>query len=692
MAGFDFDPNSIKWDVAPGTTPASPAASGMTPTVAAKPDASGIVWDAHPADIAAAAAPNNQGMSEPQKYLGNAVTGLQNAAPAFLSLPNAMGQLGDWALKKTGLDAVIPTGMVANHTYDFDTINKNLYDATNALNRNVGLPEVKPYIPETGLGKVGQDVLAGIPMALTGPGGWAGLAARQGMNLGGTLATDAAAKVAPDSPGVQLLAGLIGSVPGMRLQGPILQQLGAAPSRAQALQQDFNDLDIRSNIFTTAQSPTGNIIAHGLSNLPATAGPVRAGMTRTLNDTGNAAENIAGQFGTATNPIEGGTALRSGITAYRDNFQNDSDRLYTTFNGMMNQNNPVDLSNTLASLQGPMNRFPSNPGLGAAITNPTLQKFFNLLSPQPTGIPGLLQGGTLSFPELHEFRTTIGRAISDPTLINDIPRSDLKNVYAGISADLQAAAQRQSPQALAAFNEANNFYRSGMNRIDQLEPLLTGSPEQSFAKINAAAGKTGSANAGLLGTLRQSLPQSDWGDVGAAVIRKMGEPTSGAATTAASEFSAASFGTNFNRLSNNAKDALFGPNTMGSVRSDLEKLARVTAAQKNVDKFANHSNTASHLGVGALMLAGAERLPEFVHNPKSIIPTVLGGLAAYGGANAAARALMVPGFSRWLYQNATITRPEQWMNSLTQLTQMSRLNTALQPIAQQVGGMPPPTP
>lgn len=635
-------------------------------------------------------------------------TGVQKAGPAFLGMPNTLGRLGDWALNKTGLASDNGPGWLTRHTYSSDEIDQALYDLNNkVVNQPLGLPDAKPAQPATYGQKVAQDIATGVPLALGGGGGLLSMAAREAANLGSTVAADTAAKYFPDSPGVQLVAGLLGAYPGARIEGRIIPTLTGATSKAQNLQQSFNDLSIPSNVFTTGQGAMGKATANVLSRLPGTAGPVSAGMERTVDRSGQAANALADTLGPAATAEEGGNALRSGVNNYRDSFQNQSEALYDEFNNKMDQGKPVDLTNTLAALNGPVDRFPSSPELGAQLTNSTLQKYADILTPgQKTippvyssvldqdGNPILLQaaqkvqtGGTLTFPELQELRSTIGKQISDPMMINDIPRADLKGVYAGISNDLENAARAQGPEALTAFQRANQFYRDGMNTVDELEPLLSGSPENAFAKINAAAGQTGAANAGLLQSLKSNLPSQDWNNVGAAVIRRLGTPTAGAHDLAGPAFSPTTFATNWGKLSDAAKDTLFG-----DLWPDLDKLAQVSNAQKNVAKFANHSNTATHLGIGGLIAAGAEHVPELIHNPHMILPTILGGVAAYGGANAVGRALMMPGFARFLYRTSDLTGPQATEQAVRQLLSVSRLNTGLQPVAQQVAAkLNPPT-
>lgn len=478
-----------------------------------------------------------------------------------------------------------------------------------------------------------------------------------------------------------------------------------AASASTQLLQDFQKAGVSPSIPTVGQGIGSRLTANIISKLPVVGGPVANAVGRAASDTGQAADRLAATFGRASNPEEAGTILQSGIGQAAQRFKSDAGDLYDQFRGTIDPATPVGIDNTLAALKGPLDRFPTSPGLGAQITNPRLQQWFQTLAPQTKDVPAvyssvldaqgnpiLLQaaqkvqtGGKLSFGELSELRSTVGRMLGDPQLIDNIPRADLKSVYAGISQDLGNAAQTAGPQAGAAFNQANQFYKAGIDRMDQLEGLLNGSPEQSFAAINRAAGSGPAANAGLLRTLQQSLAPDQWGNVGAAVIRRLGQPTAGTASAlhGASDFSAPSFVTNWNKLSDAAKDTLFGANQAGSTREGLESLARVADAQKQLARFSNPSGTGSHVLGGML----AEHALDFASHP---VKTVLGLL----GGRAASQALMSPTFARWLYQApASIVQAPSWMvgaqRSLANLNQLSRIDPRLAPVAQSLSGTQP---
>jgi hypothetical protein len=464
-------------------------------------------------------------------------------------------------------------------------------------------------------------------------------------------------------------------------------------SRTQALLQDFQRSGVAPNIPTIAQGPASGYAASIMSKLPGFAGPIVRGTQNMAAQTGNAAERIASGMGQATNPEEAGEAAQQGIASFAkapapagmtagdiiasptraSSFAAKSGALYDRFWSQMDPNAQVPLTNTLDALKGPMNRFPTAPALGAAITNPKLNQYYQILQ----------NGGTLTVPELQEFRSFVGRSLSDPTLVNDIPRADLSRVYAGMSQDLGNAAQAQGPSAARAFQAANNYYKTGQQRIDQIEPLLSGSPEQTFAKINRAAGQGASANAGLLTSLQRSMPPDDWGNVGAAVMRRMGEPTPGAKDVVhGSDFSPASFVTNWNKLSDSAKDTLFGAEGTAQ-RDNIEALTRVAGAQKNATRFANLSGTAHMGAVGAEAGIGSslmfEHGEELLHHPIATVMALAGGYAA-------PRMLMSPAAAQWLYRlpsviNSGNTPAQGVQRALGALDTIARTDPALVPVA-----------
>jgi hypothetical protein len=476
-----------------------------------------------------------------------------------------------------------------------------------------------------------------------------------------------------------------------------------------AVQQTGNAADRIAASLGNAEDAeqAGNVVQGGIGKF--TKGPipdvvnqsgVGSATTKTINGTSTTA--YGGNW-SGLRPMTAGEIIAAPTRA--SSFAAKSNALYDRFWSQMNPNTQIPLTNTLQALQGPMDRFPTIPSLGGQITNPRLQSLFQTVAPQTkttapilsslvsqSGNPIVMQaaqkiqsGGSLTVPELQEFRSFIGRSLGEPTLVNDIPRADLSRVYAGMSQDLGNAAQAQGPQAARAFQAANGYYRAGQQRIDQLEPLLSGSPEQTFAKINRAAGTGVSANAGLLRSLQRSLPPDDWNNVGAAVMRQLGTPTAGAKDVVSGvAFSPASFVTNWNKISDTAKDTLFG--AAGTPQRDnIEALTRVAGAQKNLSRFGNPSGSA-HMGAvvgetSAAVLA-AEHYQDFLSHP---IATTLALAGGYG----APRLLMSPTVARWLYTlpstvNQGPTASAGIERALGSLDVLARTDPSLMPVASQL--------
>jgi hypothetical protein len=147
----------------------------------------------------------------------------------------------------------------------------------------------------------------------------------------------------------------------------------------------------------------------------------------------------------------------------------------------------------------------------------------------------------------------------------------------------------------------------------------------------------------------QSLPEEGQRAVTAAVIKRMGMPTPGqAGADAAEQFSAASFLTNWNKVSPEAKRALFDRH--GPAFSDaMDRIAKVAENLRTGSKvFANPSGTANR--AAALTYGGA--LVASLLDP-SMAST--GGLVLSGiGANILARKMTDPDVVRWLARSTAL--------------------------------------
>lgn len=484
---------------------------------------------------------------------------------------------------------------------------------------------------------------------------------------------------------------------------PVSKIAGAvgSPGATENLVRDFAGAGVDANLPAVTQSPSVGRIAQVIRNIPFVGSPVQKGAQKAVNQAAGEAERIAGGYGEATTARQAGRSLQEGAEAFvggdgqasglaaedviklptrASSFSEKSGVLYDELGKHIKPGQPIALDNTAAALEGPAGRFASNPEFGKTLTDPKFNDWLGKLQ----------KSGTLTFDELKEFRSYIGRKLAQPSIVSDIPRADLETLYGGISSDLRTAAQDAGPDALKAFDRANSYYSAGRKRInDALKDVIQAdSPEGAVADVMMAANERGkSADVGKLYALRRSMPEEQWHEVAAQKIRDMGLPTAGqrnpaGAAGGAADWSPASFVTSYEKLSPEARNVLFDATGNQQLRVELDRLVRVSSALRNNEKLANHSNSANNLAtLGGLGVGGA----GLATDPVS---TILGALAL----NRTGAAMMNPSFVRWVTGSAGVRAPEDWTARMVQLGQMAKARPELRPAYQALQGAHAETP
>lgn len=440
------------------------------------------------------------------------------------------------------------------------------------------------------------------------------------------------------SQGQQLAAGLVGGLsPGVAgaATGATVRGLVRGRDGSQ-MQRNIDDFAALGATPSVGQA-SGNRLVQGAENLLA-GGPTSAGVMhrfaeRQAADIGEGLQRRAEGITRNASAERAGRAIERGVDTFAGNTNATKRALYWQADQFIPEQTPVQLENTWREVVNLTTPTPGAQATTSALIQPTILRLReNLAADIAAG------GGRIPYSALKEIRSEIGEAISNSSPLN--PSSDLRELrrlYGSLSRDMEAAAQSQGPEAVRAARRANNYTRSVADRLEQVRRVVdkNGGPERVFD-----AAMSGTRDGGTtLRAVMQSLPKEGQQALTGAVIRRMGMATPGAQDAAGDVFSAATFLTNWNRVSPEAKRALFDRHGPGFSR-DMDRIARVASNIKDGAKvFANPSGTANR---AAAMTYGAALVG-------SMFTGGTAGLVASGAAaNYAARKLTDPDFVRWL--------------------------------------------
>lgn len=422
---------------------------------------------------------------------------------------------------------------------------------------------------------------------------------------------------------------------------------GTSPTLQRA--RDFAGARVDPTLGTVTQGTGAARVERGISGTGLDLGQVARAAERSAAQTGQEAARVAERIGASQTTRQAGEALRRAGEGFRESSGRASTRLFNRLNTFIRPNEQFSAQNARAALMEPIKQF-DNPALAREFMDPRLGRWFDAVREG---------GGRLSYNDMKQFRTEIGRLISKPDLTPDANRAQLERVYAALSQDMRAAAASKGREALDTFELANDFFRDRQQRIQQTFRGILGdevSDEGAF-RLFQSLSKEGGARESVqrLRDLRTSVSADDWGDITSGLLREMGRPRASVAQEGF-EFSPQTFLTRWNQLSDDARNVLFSEQIGGSqLKRGLDRLARVVSAQREAQKFENVSRTGLAVSIPAAT-AGA------------VIDPVTTGLSVVG-ANVAARLMTSPRFVNWYAGALSRNRTrQQWARALQSLS------------------------
>ena len=454
--------------------------------------------------------------------------------------------------------------------------------------------------------------------------------------------------------GGQAVGGLVGSAFRGGVRGTASKVAGGK-NEIQGAVDDLARFDASPTLAQATRSPFLDSVESLVSKTPGGAGRFRKVVSETTGKIADSIEKkVEGLTGrVALDPEFVGRTVKKGLEeGFIGRFNNTADDLFGKIG--IDPAKQVSVSNTAEAIGG-LNLLPDVPAVNALVTSPTVRSLGG-------GFPD-----ALPYEVLKRMRSAVGKRISNPSLTSDVPTGDLKQVYAAISRDMEAAAAEVGPSALKAFSRANNFYRSGLQRIEDTLQQLTNKarPEQVFAALESGA-KQGPTQ---VRAVMKSLTSGERKVLTGGIVRRLGRATPGQQVDDGSAFSFETFLTNWNRLDKSAKNALFDWPGLHGMKADIEALARASSRVRESSRaFANPSGTAG-AGVGqtAVFVGGGSALTGALTGATELLafPAVMAMGAA--GANLSARLMTSKPFVRWLAQSTRI-KPNGFAGHLGRLS------------------------
>lgn len=398
---------------------------------------------------------------------------------------------------------------------------------------------------------------------------------------------------------------------------------GQAVEAAERLRQNVGPQSLPEFVASSDDLGMGTVTG-GLNSMPFGT-PIRHVAQDTMRDLGNNVAAIADQYGNAgtgatVNASDAAAAadaagqnaagaLRNWIgPVSRAAMKQDYDAAYAGIPpGAM-----TDLSNTRLALQQAMNR-------AHEAASPVGDDVFRLIGDAVTRPQGMTLDGLKQLKsEIQSLQNN--KLLPEATKLKDY----LKPISQALDDDLRNAFHTHGgPASLNLYDQASVNASQILRDRQTLSKIIgnerasspnAASPQQVFDRIINMAGDKNGANIQNLMLVRDRVLKSGtpgaWNDVASAVIRRMGEGPSAnpGAPGVLPEFSPDRWLTQWNKLSDAGKDALFGAKG-GGLRQSLEDISTVSERFRNLRQFQNPSGSAHGFAWFELALLGWEMGP-----------------------------------------------------------------------------------
>jgi hypothetical protein len=253
------------------------------------------------------------------------------------------------------------------------------------------------------------------------------------------------------------------------------------------------------------------------------------------------------------------------------------------------------------------------------------------------------RGGQAPYEGAMQLRSQIGEMFEGGPVPEDgLSKAQYKSLYRALTQDVR---ESLSTAERARWEKANTFTRDFHDRVERVyEPLLDAkTPEKAVTAAFSGSKEGASSFRQIMGNLKPAQRKV----VAAHVIDSMGRAPPGQQTAEGDLFSPQTFLTNWNKMHDDAKAALFPGRERADMQTIADAIGRLREAGRGTHNPSGTARAVTHAGfAGGVTTAVLDRLLSGAPGQAAV---VAGGAGAQVlGTRALARSLTSPEFTRWL--------------------------------------------
>jgi hypothetical protein len=498
--------------------------------------------------------------------------------------------------------------------------------------------DVGPEIAET-VGAVGGAIGGGVIGSGAGPlGAGAGIVAGEGLGsaaaregyiaildyFGETEDTRSGAERLRDFGTTAAINAVGGPVANKVFQGvkyvagqPIRYATGGMSPDAKVAKQKMEDIGITNpSAGMVTGNPTVNLMEQALASAPTSTKIMHDNAAQVINQIDNYSKELATKYGGIRTTAEASEELLGAARSARLRYDAATNKMYGAVNDFMPEKLVSDGQFTTEFVNKYLAQ--SKRATGKEALDPALRQAEKVLQDAKNGV--------LSYNQLKDFRSSLMANIRSAESQGALSASNrkIKELIGYVTKDLDAlVARSENPKALSAYKAANKYVRDNtgkMGGLTYVDNIIKRGEVRATNALNYVLSGAKDGGEDLI-KLKSMLKPEEYNVLSGYVLGRMGLPTPGIA--AASEigeqavregseyiaeqgFSPRTFITNWNKLSKEAKEALFNSTDHKDLVPELDNLVSVIdRVGKSAQQMANPSGTARVLGALSIFGIGA---------------------------------------------------------------------------------------